>query len=285
MSALLRLYPAAYRREFGDEIADAYHEATDGAGRPARIREAADVAGHALRMRLGVGSARRAGRFLAALAPFAVLAVGANAMYSSRVTLGALYFGYPVLDTGSEASTAAAGLATVLVAALALTGRRAGSAWSVLAGTAALFAAQADRLSLDVAVFLIGPVLLLALVAVLSPPDLRPAPRLRTATGTSAVLAGAAALTVVSAVWPLPDRLDGLYTAVPVAGGLVLAGRQAFARLRTAPAVFLAGLLFVALGRLTGALGELPLPHVLGLLLAVSIAVGIRRRRGPAPSV
>ncbi|MGW6685420.1 hypothetical protein [Streptomyces sp. NPDC054961] len=54
MTALVKLYPAAYRREFGEEVADAYREATAGAGRTARMREAVDVVGHAPRMRLGL---------------------------------------------------------------------------------------------------------------------------------------------------------------------------------------------------------------------------------------
>ncbi|MCX4960577.1 hypothetical protein [Streptomyces virginiae] len=67
---LLRLYPAGFRRAFGDE-------ATEGGGPVTRLREAADIVAHALRLRLGVGSAHRGGRLFAATAPFASAATGA----------------------------------------------------------------------------------------------------------------------------------------------------------------------------------------------------------------
>lgn len=281
MTALLKLYPAAYRREFGDEIADAYHEATAGAGRAARLREAADVVGHALRMRLGLGSAGRAGRLIAAVAPFAVIAVGVNAMLWARLIAPAFEVGRLVEDVGLVVVWTGAVLATVLGSVLALTGRWAVGAWTVLAGTTGTFAAQGLRMGFgpEFAVIVSGPPLLLALVAVACPPDLCPAPRLRSAAGVSAVLAGAAALVVASRVWPFPYGLD---TVVPVAGGLLLAGRQAFARLRSAPAVLLAGLPFIVVSTSTGILGAdvLVMPVLVGLLLAASAAVSIRRRRG-----
>ncbi|WP_030162146.1 hypothetical protein [Streptomyces sp. NRRL S-244] len=287
MTALLRLYPAAYRREFGDEIADAYREATDGAGRAARTREALDVVGHALRMRLGLGSAARAGRFLAALAPFAAVAVGVNAVSWATVTVSSFRFAYRIFGASPLALSGAACLVTLVGAVLALTGRWALGTWALFAGTAAIFASQTFRLGLGLqfAVLFTGPLLLLALVALLCPPDLRPALRVRTAAGVSVVSAGVAVLTFGPAVWPLPEPLSGLHIAVPVAGGLLLAGRQAFARLRTAPAVFLAGFPFVALAASTGALQALFLPLVLGPLLAASAAVAIQRRRaGSTPS-
>nr|WSX48076.1 hypothetical protein OG409_03405 [Streptomyces sp. NBC_00974] len=287
MTALLKLYPAAYRREFGEEIADAYHEATAGAGSRARMREAVDVAGHALRMRLGLGSAGRAGRLIAAVAPFAVVADGVNAMLWARLTGPALEVGHMLDDVGLVVVAATAGLATILGSVLALTGRWAVGAWTMLAGTAAAFGAQALRMGfgLEFAVIVSGPPLLLALAAVLCAPDLRPAARPRTAAGVTAVLAGVAVLVVASRVWPFPYGLD---TVVPVAGGLVLAGRQAFARLRSAPAVLLAGLSFAVVGTSTGILGAsaLVLPVLLGLLLAASAGVSIHRRRGGStPSV
>ncbi len=57
---LLRLYPAEFRRDFGDEIAEAHREATEGAGRLARLREGCDIVAHALRLRLRVFGARSA---------------------------------------------------------------------------------------------------------------------------------------------------------------------------------------------------------------------------------
>ncbi|MGW6704943.1 hypothetical protein ACWGDE_08630 [Streptomyces sp. NPDC054956] len=282
MTALLRLYPAAYRREFGDEIADAYHRATEGTDRPARMREASDVIGHALRMRLGLGSSGRAGRFLAALAPFAVVALGVHAVIWSRLTAPALRVGHLIDEVGPTVLTGAASIVTLVGAVLALTGRWTMGAWTVLAGTGSIFASQAMRLGfgIEFAVVTSGPFLLMALVAVLCPPDLRPVLRRRTATGVAATLAGAAALTAAPVALPLPYGVGGLCTAVAMAGGLVPAGRQAFARLRTAPAALLAGLPFVQLSMFTGMVNWLFLPAVLGLLLAASAVVSVRRRRG-----
>ncbi|MYQ79269.1 permease [Streptomyces sp. SID4923] len=65
---LLRLYPAGYRRAFGADIAEAYREATEGAGRTARFREAGDLVAHALRMRLRLGAPCRSGPDQAAAA-------------------------------------------------------------------------------------------------------------------------------------------------------------------------------------------------------------------------
>ncbi|MET8755522.1 hypothetical protein ABZW32_36300 [Streptomyces sp. NPDC004667] len=288
MTVLLKLYPAAYRREFGDEIADAYGRATDGADRRARTREALDIVGHALRMRLGLSSAGRAGRLLAAVAPFAVVVAGLDAMFWSRLTLSSLRAVPGIGEAGPVLLVCVSGFVTLLGAVAALTGRWAAGAWTVLAGMVAAFAAMAFRpgFGLGFAVVVGGLPLLAALAAVLCPPDLRPAPRLRTATGTAAVSAGAVALTVVPAVSTLPSPLGALFAVAPVTGGLLLAGRPAFARLRTASAVLVAGLPVVALVTLTGTLGAPAMLLGAGLLVAAATVVGVRRRRsGSLPSV
>ncbi|MEU9802255.1 hypothetical protein [Streptomyces sp. NPDC051000] len=280
MTALLKLYPASYRREFGDEIADAYREATDGASRTARTREAADIAGHALRMRLGLGSAGRTGRLLAAVTPFAVIAVGVYTMFLTRLTVSALRVADRIGDIGPVVLTGAGGAVALAGAVLALTGRWTAGTWTVLAGLTASSAVQLLRpgLGLEFAVFFSGPALLLALMVVLCPPDLRPILRPRASkVGVAAAPAGAVVLTMAPALWLLPHPLP---TAVPTAAGLLLAGRQAFTRLRTASAVLLASLPFAAIGIIIGAVDALLLPLVLALPLAA--VVGIRnRRRGP----
>ncbi|MCY0918967.1 hypothetical protein OS965_12375 [Streptomyces sp. H27-G5] len=287
MNALLRLYPASYRREFGDEIADAHREATDGASRTTRMREAADIAGHALRMRLGLGSAGRTGRLLAAVAPFAVIAVGVYTMFLTRLTFSALRTADRTGDIGSVVLTGAGGAAALVGVVLALTGRWASGTWTALAGLTASTALQILRpgLGLEFAMFFSGPALLTALVAGLCPPDLRPTLRPRLSkVGVVAALAGTAVLTMAPALWPLPYPLNTLPALLPTVAGLLLAGRQVFARLRTAPAVLLASLPFAAIGVIVGALDALLLP----LLIAVPFAavVGIRnRRRGPAASL
>lgn len=288
MTVLLKLYPAAYRGEFGDEIADAYRRATDGADRQARTREALDVAGHALRMRLGLSSTGRAGRLLAAVAPFAVVVAGLDAMFWSRLTVSSLRVASGIGEAGPVLLAGVPGFVTLLGAVMALTGRWVPGAWTVLAGTGAAFAAMAFRpgFGLGFAAVVGGLPLLAALTAVLCPPDLRPAARLRTATGAAAVSAGAAVLTVVPAVSPLPSPLGVLFAVAPVAGGLLLAGRPALARLRTASAVLVAGLPLVALVTLTGALGAPAMLLAFGLLVAAATVVGVRRRRrGSLPPV
>ncbi|MFJ2259149.1 hypothetical protein ACIOKD_12525 [Streptomyces sp. NPDC087844] len=75
---MLRLYPAAYRRAHGGEIAATYRESTAGEPLGSRLREGAGLAAHAMRMRMGLGPATRASRVLALAYPFA-LAVSAAA--------------------------------------------------------------------------------------------------------------------------------------------------------------------------------------------------------------
>ncbi|MEU8774189.1 hypothetical protein [Streptomyces sp. NPDC048606] len=284
MTTLLKLYPAAFRREFGEEMAHAYHEATAGAGRTERLREAADVIGHALRMRLGLGSTGRAGRLVAAVAPFAAVALGGYASWWSGLALRPLSV-VAFEDLGVTFPLLALHqLVTLLGVVMALTGRWTAGTWTALAGIVAglgVDAARGNPGGFGFTALFIAPALLLAVVALLCPPDLRPVGRVRTVTGVAATTVWAAAM-VIALVVPSPayNPLDALQTLVPVAGGLLLAGRQAFARLRTAPAVFLAGLPFVVLGTMTGALNVLAAGPALGLLLGAAVVVGVRGRRG-----
>lgn len=74
---LLWLYPSRYRTAYGPEIAGTYRDMTAGASRGARVREGADLAAHALRVRFGLRSADPLGRFLATAAPFALASAAA----------------------------------------------------------------------------------------------------------------------------------------------------------------------------------------------------------------
>ncbi|MBQ0851035.1 hypothetical protein J8N05_22995 [Streptomyces sp. BH-SS-21] len=74
---VLRLYPAAYRRAHGGEIAATYRELTLGEPLGSRLREGAGLAAHATRMRLGLGPAAPAARVLALAYPFALAATAA----------------------------------------------------------------------------------------------------------------------------------------------------------------------------------------------------------------
>ncbi|MBT2449705.1 hypothetical protein J7F03_22005 [Streptomyces sp. ISL-43] len=282
MTALLKLYPAAFRREFGDEIAEAYREATHDAGRAARVREALDVTGHALRMRLGLSSARRAGQLMAVLAPFAAVAVGASAVWWMGLMVPAAQSpAMPEQLAVPYALLAATHFVMVLGAAIALSGRWAAGTWTVLTGFMATAVVDLFRLGggLEVTAFFRTPLLLFALVALLCPADLRPQPRVRTATGLGAVALWTTLLTAVLTLGPLPDTVGGLRFAVPAAAGLALAGRQAFARLCTAPAVLLAALPFAVLGMAVWSWDVFTGPVLLGLLLAAAASVSIRRRR------
>lgn len=221
MTALLRLYPAGFRREFGDEIAMAYHEATRGAGRAARTREALDVTGHALRMRLGLGSAGRRGRLVAAVAPFTTVAAGASALWWAGLMAPA------VKETTLPAQIAVpfillavTHLVMVLGAAIALSGRWAAGTWTVLAACAATTVVDVFRLGggLDLVFFVRTPLFLAALAAVLCPADLRPQPRVRTAAGLAAVVVWTVLMAGVLTWAPLPGgSLGGLRFAVPAA--------------------------------------------------------------------
>lgn len=282
MTTLLRLYPTAYRREFGDEIAYAYREATRGAGVPARVREGADVAGHALRMRLGLGSAGRPGRLLAALAPFALVAVGASAAAWVGLMHYSLFPGGRA-PVGPTLVAMVAGYLVMLVGVfLALAGRWSAGSWTVLLGVVVEIAAVAIRMGssgIGLSVLFLGLTVILALVAVACPPDLRPVPRIRTRAGVAAVMAWTLVLAGVVLMVPLSYPFTQLRFVVPVAAGLLLAGRPAFARLRTAPAVLLAGLPFLYFGAAPGTLSLLTLAVLLVLLLVTAVVVSVRRRR------
>ncbi|MFJ3877774.1 hypothetical protein ACIPW5_09980 [Streptomyces sp. NPDC090077] len=282
MTALLRLYPAAYRREFGDEIAEAHREATRGAGRAARTREALDITGHALRMRLGLGSARRPGQLVAEVAPFAAAAVGASAVWWAGLMLPAAWStGMPTELAVPFVLLAVTHFVMVLGAAIALSGRWAAGTWTVLAGCAATTAVDLVRLGggLDLVLFVRTPLFLAALAAVLCPADLRPQPRVRTATGLGAVLLWTTLLTAALTLAPPGDWSGVLSFAVPAAAGLALAGRPAFARLRTAPAVLLAALPLLVLGTPVWTRDVFTGPVLFALLLAAATTVSIRRRR------
>ncbi|MFE7564776.1 hypothetical protein [Kitasatospora sp. NPDC057500] len=73
--AALRLYPARYRRERGDELSAVFADSTDGVGRLATVREALDLGSYGLRMRTGLTATSLAGRLLALAAPLIAGAV------------------------------------------------------------------------------------------------------------------------------------------------------------------------------------------------------------------
>lgn len=65
----LALYPARYRRDRGEELAEVFADTTAGAGPLATAREALDLAGYGLRLRTGLTATALGGRLLAVTAP------------------------------------------------------------------------------------------------------------------------------------------------------------------------------------------------------------------------
>ncbi|MBL1120448.1 hypothetical protein JK364_50385 [Streptomyces sp. 110] len=190
---LVRLYPAAYRDAYGQEIIDVHREMTADLPRPARLRADADLAAHALRVRLGLDSASPAGRFFALAAPFA-LAAGAvgSGLHLTRWYAGLVLSPAPgwVQLSAMDGALSLYILLSLLVcvgAVIALTGRwgpGVGPAVCGLLGTAVQWAAGAHVYD-DGA---IAPVAALLTVAVLlaCPPDRRGDRRLSAAAGAMA---------------------------------------------------------------------------------------------------
>ncbi|WUS96813.1 hypothetical protein OHA46_08985 [Streptomyces sp. NBC_00708] len=290
MSApLLRLYPTGYRRAFGDDIAEAYRAATEGAGRVARFREAGDIVAHALRMRLRLGSAQRAGRLFAAAAPFALAATAAYAAFGLVSMLGDWRLsGNPDFLVPLSFVMIGCDLVTLAGAVLALGGRFAAGARCAFAGALAealalvLVPLSAGALLPPAAVpYLLAPVAVAAL-PLACPPDLRPPGRLLGTAGRTALvlwtLLGVAALTLTDAHSHLTAVLWRL--GVPMAAALVLAGRAALSRLRTPGRFALAGAPFLAMGYSAGVVDQDTVVPALALLAAAGVALRLWRLRG-----
>ncbi|MFD0305755.1 hypothetical protein [Streptomyces sp. NPDC127119] len=126
----LRLYPAAYRRAHGGEIAATYRELTASEPLGSRLREGAGLAAHAMRMRLGLGPTSPAARVLALAYPFA-LAVSTAACglhllrwYAALVTSPTPFWVQLRVDlSGAWGALLVSSLIGCVGAAAALTGR------------------------------------------------------------------------------------------------------------------------------------------------------------------
>ncbi|MGQ4485622.1 hypothetical protein ACN6LM_001252 [Streptomyces sp. SAS_281] len=288
---LLRLYPAGYRRAFGEEIAEAYREATEGAGRAARFREAGDIVGHALRMRMRLGSAQRAGRLFAAAAPFALAATAAYAAFGLVSMLGDWRlsgnadFLAPLsyLMTGCD-------LVTLAGAVLALGGRFAAGARCAFAGTLAQeLALLVVPLTAGVlppsaaAPYLLAPVAVAAL-PLACPPDLRPPGRTLGTAARVALLLWTGLTVAALALTDAGSHLTVLFwrLGVPVAAALLLAGRPALSRLRTPGRFALAGAPFVAMGYCAGVVDRDTALPALAVVAAAGAALRLWRLRDGA---
>ncbi|MFE7129905.1 hypothetical protein ACFVIM_03520 [Streptomyces sp. NPDC057638] len=220
IARLLRLYPPGYRAAYGGEIADTYREMTAGLPRRARLREAADLAAHALRVRTGLGPADDLGRFLASAAPFALVAAAVvAAIRLTRWWEGLVVSPSPVLLSlrTLDAPFALGLLSSLLVCAgavVALTGRWAAGVTAAVCGllvTGALALTQpwlyGDRVVVPV-------VALLTIAVVLAcPPELRPGDRV---SAVAVAMGGAAWVPVVAVEVGVVSGVSTEYGAWPL---------------------------------------------------------------------
>ncbi|MEU0135749.1 hypothetical protein ABZ172_17235 [Streptomyces sp. NPDC006296] len=291
---LIRLYPAAYRAAHGQEIIDVHQEMTADMPRAARLRADADLAAHALRVRLGLDSASPAGRFFALAAPFA-LAAGAvdSGLHLTRWYAGLVLSPSPVwvqLSTvdGAWGMYMLLSLLVCVGAVIALTGRwgpGTGMAVCGLLGTAVQWAAGARVYGEGD----IAPVAVLLTVAVVlaCPPDRRGDRQLSAAAGAMAAAAWFPVVVVNAGAYTGVFGVTTDYGAWPMlvlaSTGAVLALRARSSGLREVGAMATASPPLVAHSYATvwgdprPALGALLLLSVVAALTAFCQAV--RRRR------
>uniref|UniRef100_A0AAU3GMS4 Integral membrane protein n=1 Tax=Streptomyces sp. NBC_01401 TaxID=2903854 RepID=A0AAU3GMS4_9ACTN len=291
---LARLYPAAYRAAHGQEIVDVHREMTADLPRPARLRADADLAAHALRVRLGLDSASPAGRFFSLAGPFA-LAAGA---VDSGLRLARWYAGLVLSPAPARIQLSAMGgaeslyvllsLVVCVGAVIALTGRwRPGVGLAVggLLGTAVQWTTDAYLYG-DAPLAPVAALLTVAVVVAV-PPDGRGDGRLSAAAGTMAAVGwfpvvavnagtytGAFGVTTDYGAWPL---------LVLALTGAVLAVRARSSGLRETGAMaaasppLIASSYATAWGDLRPALGALLLLSAVAALTACLQAVRGRR--------
>ncbi|MBB1242345.1 hypothetical protein GL263_01955 [Streptomyces durbertensis] len=295
---LLRLYPAAYRRDYGPEIADVYRETTRGASATVRLREAAGIAGHAVRLRLGLGSAGPLGAVLMIAAPYAVAAAAVatavrlawwlSGMWVGWAAHGAGAFPFTSLELGVADGLLAATHLLVLVGAVtAFTGRWAPGArltsLGLLASALAMLVFQGvhnDPVMLSTAAAVLAAVVVWA-----CPPDAPPAAAATRTAGlvalaawlpVAALHAGLLGVTTDYGAWPL--------LVLAVTGG-VLAVRSRSNGVREMTAMALACAPLAALSHWMWAGQPGPVLAGLALLpLAVLPAALIRLLRRPRAS-
>ncbi|MFB6482284.1 hypothetical protein ACFCXF_33590 [Streptomyces virginiae] len=290
---LLRLYPAGFRRAFGDEVAEAYREATEGAGPITRLREALDIVAHALRLRLGVGSAHRGGRLFAATAPFALAATGAYAAFLLASTLNLAYVvGLPDLQAPLGYAMSGFSALTLLGSVSALGGRFAVGARTAFAGVVGstvcfVIAALPGFADMPLAhLAYLTPPLVIAALPLLCPPDLRPSGRIRTTTGLVALLLWAPLFVVLLGLLDASGLgMFPLWRYVMTAtAALVLAGGRALSGIRTPGRFALAAAPFLVLGHFAGVVSQDTVPPCLILLAATGVALRLWRRGHSDPA-
>ncbi|MER7669274.1 hypothetical protein ABTY61_12495 [Kitasatospora sp. NPDC096128] len=191
LRAALQLYPARYRRERGEELAEVFADTTAEGGRAAVAREVLGLAVYGLRVRLGLTGGSAAGRLLALVAPMIAGAVVGATMAPWAATLERTTRWLAWDDSvGNHLRAFAPPVAALLLGVAALLGR-----WTAVRVTALLLGAvglyDLGRAVWRPDVFdvwwvgYIGmaalPFVAAALLLVAAPADLLPRPNLRTA--------------------------------------------------------------------------------------------------------
>ncbi|MEU0482635.1 hypothetical protein ABZ260_26045 [Streptosporangium sp. NPDC006013] len=269
---VLRLYPQRYRLKCGEEILAVYQQAAAEISPAGRFREAADIAGHAVRMRLGVSSATAAGRLLASTAPFAVAAAAAGCgVHLSRWYAGVVASPAPARFFADAWSALLLASALVVVGAVtALTGRWRGGVVAVAVGLAgSAVAAVVSGPAFGDPIVTPAMALLTALAVLACPPDLMPGPRVCAAAGAMAAAAWLPVTALYADVLPVSTDYGMWPLLVLAATGLALAWRSRSPGL-TETAVMTAACPPFLAHAYTGAWGQL-LP-VLGIAAVVPLA-------------
>ncbi|MFI2610664.1 hypothetical protein [Kitasatospora sp. NPDC018619] len=189
LRAALQAYPARYRRERGEELAEVFADTTAGGGRLAVAREGLGLAVYGLRLRLGLTGATAAGRLLALLAPMLAGAVAGATLVAWGATTYRITNWLAWEDPYKVYfATLCQPVAAVLLAVAVLLGR-----WTVVRGSALVLGAV-GLYQLAEAVWVssfdawwsgyIGmaslPFVLAALLLAAAPTDLLPGPTWRT---------------------------------------------------------------------------------------------------------
>ncbi|MER5782331.1 hypothetical protein ABT104_11495 [Streptomyces mobaraensis] len=275
IDVLVRLYPAAYRAAYGQEIVDVHREMTAGMPCVARLRADADLAAHALRVRTRLDSASSAGRLFALAAPFALAAAAVDSgLRLTRWYAGLVLSPAPVrvqlaaLD-GSWTLYLLLSLLVCVGAVTGLTGRRAlGAGMTVcgLLGTVAQWAVTPHLYGEGAATP--GAALLTVVVVLACPPDRRGDRRLSPAAGAMAALAWFPVVAVDTRAFGVTTDYGAWPMLVLAGTGATLALRARSSGLREMGAMALASPPLIAHAYTDAWLEPLP---VLGVLLVLPV--------------
>ncbi|WP_158857589.1 hypothetical protein [Streptomyces sp. NRRL B-1347] len=277
IDVLVRLYPAAYRAACGQEIVDVHREMTTGMPWAVRLRADADLAAHALRVRMRLDSASSAGQLLALAAPFALAAAAVDSgLRLTRWYAGLVHSPAPVrvqLSTmeGRWTLYLLLSLLVCVGAIIALTGRwvlGVGVAACGLLGTAAQWTVTphlyGDGVDTPVAA------LLTVVVVLACPPDRRGDRRLSAAAGAMAAAAWFPVVVVDTRAFGVTTDYGAWPMLVLAFTGAALALRARSSGLREIGAMAVASPSLIAYAYTDASLEPLP---VLGILLALPVTV------------